>query len=229
MNTQQTAVRTRSLVPFFLFWVCLAPWFCQKLRSDETTATPQALFEQAIDEFFRGDPKASAQTFDKLIAVQPSAAPKLWQHGLALYYAERFDDGRKQFELHKTVNPNDIENPAWHYLCVARLRSPEEARLHMLPVGNDTRVPMKEILALYKGQGSKEAVLEAAEKGEAGQDLRNQLCYAHLYLGLYAEAHDDTIAAKRHMVLAATRYRMDHFMGRVARLHASLRGWLQEP
>ncbi len=43
----------------------------------------------------------------------PGAEPELWQRGLALYYTERFADGQKQFELHKTVNPNDVENRAW--------------------------------------------------------------------------------------------------------------------
>ena len=83
--------------------------------------------------------------------MQPECQPGLWQRGLALYYADRFVEGQKQFELHRLVNPNDVENPAWHYLCVARAASPENARQHMLAVGQDLRVPMKQILDLYKG------------------------------------------------------------------------------
>lgn len=198
------------------------------IRGDEPMELrrPQELFNQAIGLFFAAEPRDSARVFDELVALQPQLTPELWQRGLALYYAERFEDGRRQFELHKTVNPNDVENPAWHYLCVARATTPEEARNAMLEVGQDARVPMREILALYRGEGSEEAVLEAASRGE-GNMLRNQLCYAHLYLGLYAEAHGETEKAKQHMLQAAGPFSMDHFMGRVAGLHARLRGWAQ--
>jgi len=67
-------------------------------------------------------------------------------------------------------------------------------------------------------------MLAAAEAGdEAGK--RNRLCYAHLYLGLFAEATGDADAAKEHISLAAGRYSMDHYMGRVAQVHAQLRQW----
>lgn len=187
---------------------------------------PQELFNRAIRLFFAGEPRDSAKVFDELVALQPQLTPELWQRGLALYYAERFEDGRRQFELHKTVNANDVENPAWHYLCVARAATPEEARKAMLEVGQDARVPMREILALYRGEGSEEAVLAAASRGEENM-LRNQLCYAHLYLGLYAEAHGAAQKARQHVLQAAGPFSMDHFMGRVAGLHARLRGWAE--
>lgn len=195
-------------------------------QADEppVATSPRDLFDRAITLFFDGKPRDSATVFDELVALQPDLTPELWQRGLALYYAERFADGRKQFELHKEVNPNDVENPAWHYLCVARASTPEEARRSMLKVGQDLRVPMREILSLYRGEGAEGTVLAAASQGEA-RTLRNQLCYAHLYLGLYAEAHGDHEKAKHHMLQAARDYRMDHFMGRVAQVHARLRGW----
>jgi hypothetical protein len=94
----------------------------------------------------------------------------------------------------------------------------------MLPVGDDPRVPMREILDLYAGRGEEAAVLAAAEQGpEPGR--RNQRCYAHLYLGLHAEARGDAEAARRHITAAAGPFRMDHYMGRVAVVHANLRGW----
>lgn len=186
-----------------------------------------ALFDKAIAMFFSGQPIESARLFDSVAKIRPELAPELWQRGIALYYAERFDDGRKQFELHRTVNGSDVENPAWHYLCVARASSPEEARRAMLPVGQDSRVPMREILALFKGDGSEEDVLATASRGE-GKTLRNQLCYAHLYLGLYAEAQRDAVRAKKHILLAAGPFSMDHYMGRVAKVHAQLREWNEQ-
>jgi len=182
------------------------------------------VFAEAVRLFFAGEPRASAAAFDRVVAAAPEREPELWQRGLALYYADRFADGRRQFELHRTVNPDDVENPAWHFLCVARLDGVEAARDALLPVGRDGRVPMAEILELFAGRGDAAAVLAAAERG-AGEQRRNQLCYAHLYLGLHAEAVGDTEAARRHITLAAGRYSMDHYMGRVAVLHARLRGW----
>lgn len=186
--------------------------------------SPQALFDEAVRLFFEAKPVESARTFDRLVAAVPRAEPELWQRGLALYYAERFQDGREQFERHRTVNPDDVENPAWHFLCVARIDGPEAARKAMLPVGEDRRVPMREILDFYAGRGDAAAVLAAAKTGDASAH-RNQLCYAHLYLGLHAEACGDQERAKKHVVQAAGPFRMDHYMGKVAGMHASLRGW----
>ncbi len=186
--------------------------------------TPQELFTDAIRLFFDAKPVESAHAFDQLVSGVPGAEPDLWLRGLALYYAERFEDGRKQFELHRIVNPNDVENPAWHFLCVAKVEGVEAARKKLLPVGKDPRVPMQEILDFYAGRGEPGAVLAAAEQG-AGDTRRNQLCYAHLYLGLYYEAAGDAEKARTHMTQAAGPFRMDHFMGRVAVMHAKLRGW----
>ena len=191
----------------------------------ESPSTPQSIFEKAVVLFFDAKPVESANAFDQLIEVQPECQPDLWQRGLALYYAGRFEDGQKQFELHKTVNPNDVENPAWHYLCVARATSPENACRHMLAVGTDLRVPMKQILAFYQGNCSEQDVLAAAGVGSS-EAQRNQFCYAHLYLGLYAEANGDMGKAKHHILQAAGPYAMNHYMGRVANVHARIRGWL---
>ncbi len=192
---------------------------------EEIFGAPDRIFEKAVSLFFEAKPGESAAVFDQLIQVQPECQPGLWQRGLALYYADRFVEGQKQFELHRLVNPNDVENPAWHYLCVARATSPENARQHMLAVGQDLRVPMKQILELYQGDGSEENVLMHAARGDSRQQ-RNQLCYAHLYLGLYAEANGNMGKAKDHILQAAGPYSMDHYMGRVANVHARVRGWL---
>jgi lipoprotein NlpI len=186
--------------------------------------TPQELFSEGVRLFFDAKPVESARVFDQLVVAVPGAEPELWQRGLALYYAERYADGQKQFERHKTVNPNDVENPAWHFLCVARLKGAAAAREALLPVGEDRRVPMKEILDLYAGKCEPAAVLAAAEQGD-GEARRNQLCYAHLYLGLYFEALGDAEKAREHITQAAGPFRMDHYMGKVAVMHAKLRGW----
>jgi lipoprotein NlpI len=94
----------------------------------------------------------------------------------------------------------------------------------LIPIEGDTRVPMKQVHELFAGKGTAEDVLKAAESGE-GDDLRNHRCFAHLYLGLYFESLGDDKKAKEHMVKAATDFKMDHYMGKVAQVHVKLRGW----
>ena len=81
---------------------------------------PDPLLREGIVAFYNAKPAESVAAFDKLIALAPNTAPQLWQRGLSLYYVEKFAEGRKQFEIHQTVNPNDVENAAWHFICVAK-------------------------------------------------------------------------------------------------------------
>src|SRR5688572_14783931 len=81
---------------------------------------PQDVFDRAVTDFERGRVAESAAGFDELVKLAPASAPQLWQRGIALYYAGRYKDCRTQFESHRTVNPNDVENAVWHFLCVAR-------------------------------------------------------------------------------------------------------------
>jgi lipoprotein NlpI len=159
--------------------------------------SPRAQLDRAVSEFSKGRIPESVAAFDELARLAPAEAPYLWQRGIALYYAGRYRDCRAQFESHRTVNPDDVENAAWHFLCVARDESPKAARAALLPVGPDSRVPMREIYELFKGSASADAVLKAA-------DTRPQArFYAHLYVGLYSEALGDVSRAREHIELAA--------------------------
>ena len=201
----------------------LALLCCASAHAEEK-ATPNQLFRQGVAAFYDAKPKESVAAFDKLIELAPESKPQLWQRGLALYYTSDYKGGREQFEVHQTVNTADVENAAWHFICVARAESVEAARKALIPIEGDARIPMKEVHELFAGKGSEEAVLKAAESGE-GEDLRNHRCYAHLYLGLYFEALGDTAKAKDHMLKAAKDYAMDHYMGTCAQVHVKVRGW----
>lgn len=197
---------------------------CGLLTSLQAQHSPDALFQQGVDAFFAAKPKESVAAFDKLIALAPKSKPQLWQRGLAQYYAGDFKGGREQFEVHQTVNGNDVENAAWHFLCIAKDEGVAAARKVFIPIEGDSRIPLRQVHELFAGKGSEEAVLKAAEEGE-GERLRNHRCYAHLYLGLYFEATGDDAKAKEHMLKAAKDYAMDHYMGRVAQVHVKIRGW----
>ena len=189
-----------------LLWLACAPVAAQN---------PRALLDRAVDEFEGGRFAASGATFDELAAVIPDQAPQLWQRGIALYYAGRYTDCRRQFESHRTVNPDDVENAAWHFLCVAREQSPQHARAALLPVGFDARPPMREVYQMFRGTMNPEDVLKAAGDTPSGQ------FYAHLYIGLYSEAVGRKDVALRHIKEAASdRYASAAgYMHMVARVH----------
>ncbi|CAN5286069.1 hypothetical protein BH23VER1_BH23VER1_30460 [soil metagenome] len=186
----------------------------------ETERSPAEWQRLGVERFEAGDAAGSVAAFDAYLAARPDALPHHWQRGISLYYAGDFEEGVKQFEAHQTVNAQDIENAAWHFLCVARASDIGEARKRILPQGRDPRVPLSEVYALYAGTGTPEAVLEAAKAGEPDAEaLRNQLCYAHLYLGLYYEVAGDAERSRQHIEEASETYAMPHYMGKVAQVH----------
>ena len=176
----------------------------------------QDIFDLAVRNFEAGRVAESAEAFDQLVALRPEIAPDLWQRGIALYYAGRYADCRAQFEAHRVVNPNDVENAAWHFLCVARQQSPEAAKTALLPVGLDPRLPMLEIYQMLRGALPPERVLAAARDQSAAQ------FYANLYVGLYFEAIGDEKGARKHIRDAADGYTSGGFMNTVAKVHWQL-------
>ncbi len=182
--------------------------------------TPQEIFDQAVADFSAGRLAESAEGFDQVARAQPGLAPQLWQRGIALYYAGRYEDCRRQFESHLRVNPSDVENSAWHFLCVARGESPEAALEALLPVGPDARRPMREIYEMFSGRMTPQDVLSAA-----GGRPRARF-YAHLYRGLYHEAFGRTEAAREEIFLAADDQfaQVGGYMHMVAVVHRDLLG-----
>ena len=116
------------------------------------------------------------------------------------------------------MNPNDVENAAWHFACVARAESAAAAKAALLPVGPDSRRPMREIYQMFRGTLTPEEVLTAA-----GTEPDAQF-YAHLYLGLYFDAIGNKAKALEHMTTAAAdRYAsVGGYMYTVARLHRDI-------
>lgn len=170
--------------------------------------------------FKAGDMEGSIEAFDAAAQLDESLAAQLWQRGISHYYSRRLDDCVRQFEIHRTVNPQDVENSVWHFLCVAARDGFERARSALIPVGRDGRVPMREVFRLFSGEGSAADVLRAAEKaGGTGSPL----FYAHLYLGLYHEAFGNTALSARHVGRAVDVRMPGNYMWQVARVHRELR------
>ena len=179
------------------------------------TQSITAVMERAVDDFRAGRIDAAIKGFDRAALLSPSEAPFLWQRGIAQYYGGQFRECARMFATHRTVNPDDVENAAWHFLCVARAESPEAARRQLLPVGVDTRVPMREIYAMFQGRATTAQVLKAAGTSAGAQ------FYARLYSGLYLEATGDREAGRAQIEMAAEdRFaRVGGYMHDVARVH----------
>jgi tetratricopeptide (TPR) repeat protein len=188
---------------------------CSAFAVSGAAQSPQAILNRAVADFEDGRFAESAAAFDSLVTLVPEQAPYLWQRGIALYYAKRYGDCRRQFESHRLVNPDDVENAAWHFLCVARAESPAKARAALLPVGPDARLPMRQVYEMFRGTLTPDAVLSAA-----GDRLDAQF-YGHLYVGLYFEALGMTGQAREHITIAAgERFQQEGYMHMVARVHA---------
>jgi lipoprotein NlpI len=163
----------------------------------------------------------SIADFERQIQLMPNRAAEHWQLGIAYYYAGQYEKGARQFELHRTVNPQDVENAAWHFLCVVRAPegSVEAARKTLIPVDGDSRIPMAQVQQMFAGTVTPEEVLKAGE--EAGGTAK---FYADLYVGLYYEALKRNDESLRLMESAAANpAAKDSYMGDVARVHVKLR------
>lgn len=177
---------------------------------------PQAFIDQAEEAFAAGRLEDSVAAFDRLVALDPEAAPWMWQRGIALYYLGRFEACAAQFAAYQGVNAGDLESAVWHMACVARWQSVEAARAAMFPPGRDPRVMRAEVYEMFAGRLPPGAVLN-----RAGFIADVAVFYARFYAGLYAEVMGDEAGAREHLRIAASDVYGDHggFMNVVARRH----------
>lgn len=139
--------------------------------------------------YLSGHAKESVPVFDRVIELLPNKAADNWQRGIALATVGDFKRGAEQFKLHHDVNPDDVENSAWYYLCVAKSESVEAAKKTLIGSRGDRREPMMEILKMLRGDATPEQVLKAAEKSSPVPELKVRAkFYADLYIGLYYDS-----------------------------------------
>ena len=173
--------------------------------------------------FRNGDMTGSVAAFERVAELESHARAQLWQLGISQYYARDFEGCADLFELHRKVNPQDVENSVWHFLCVAATQGFEAARTGLIPIDRDGRVPMMEVFALFGGSGSVEEVLDAAETAISSSGGAGPKFYAHLYLGLYYEAAGEVAKSREHIESAVELKQPGNYMWQVARVHHELR------
>ena len=175
---------------------------------------------QAADIYLRaGKAKWAARLFDRYLESEPDAKAELWQRGIALYFTKDYKTAAEQFEVHRKVNPNDVENAAWHFLCVAKNESFEKAKENILPAPGDPRKPMKELLNMLK-TGNTDDVNDCVNATKVDTAERETAAfYGDFYIGLYADAQDEQKKASRLMSRAAEDAPRN-YMGDIARVYA---------
>lgn len=194
----------------------------QKIQNDPQN--PQLYVRRGMSYFRQGNIHESIQDFDRAESLDPQLTPYLWQRGLSYYYADRYAEGAKQFEIDLTVNAQDVEETVWRYLCMAQVQDGNAARQSLLPVRHDPRPVMRSIYDLYAGQLMPDQVLQTGRQmGSAGK------FYSLLYVGLYYESAREEDLARLYIGQAVqtlqTDYRRDDYMGSLAIVHQRLRGW----
>ncbi len=191
------------------------------LAIDKTLAS--AWQDRGSANFKAGKIGESIADFDQYIALNPGAKISHWQRGISYYYAGKFDEGTKQFEGYQDFDSNDVENAVWRFMCMTRKVGMEKSRKAMLKIGDDRRVPMRQVYDLYKGDLKPADVLAAAKAGNPDPvRLSRQLFYAHLYVGIYYDLLGDTKQALDHLNKATNDHRIGHYMWDVARVHRDL-------
>lgn len=186
---------------------------------------PELYYHRARALFCLNRVEEAVEDFDRYVELRPALASRQWERGIACFYAGRYEDGAKQFELYQTYHDNDVENSVWRFLCLVPQVGVEKARETMLPIRRDPRVPMMEIYETYRGNWNVLHVSLATFADRPSiEQLEARTFYARLYMGLYYQyvERDDESA---HLLLsqAVEQYRdnrqINRFMWSVADIH----------
>jgi len=191
--------------------------------------SPKALVSRGMEAFRQGDIDGSIFFFDAADEkTEGKLNPYLWQRGLSYYYADRFQEGSKQFKTDVAVNPMDVEEIVWDIACLNRMncgKTPKD-QMMSLPVGKrDRRKIMGTVYALFREDSTEMDLAMVGQQGNIADEF-----YSLLYLGLYCESKCEESKAAHYIKAAiATDYATgpgkQDYMTSVARVHSRLRGW----
>ena len=193
--------------------------------------TGSKLYERLVqhggDAFLQGGFQEAWWALDSALCLFPDRAPRLWQRGLACFYAGKYAEGARQFEVDMKENGSDVEEVIWHFLCRCKLHGFQKALADgFLQLSGDPCVPpMLEVLSLFQGKGTAKEVFAAAtnQDGSAVPSYNgtSALAYANFYVGLYYELKGATDQAREHLKTAAE-MQIPDFVGKLMPVHYQL-------
>ena len=168
--------------------------------------------------YLAGKAEESLPIFDRANALLAENAPHNWQRGIALGTCGKWAEGAAQFKQHHDVNPDDVENSAWYYLCVAKSEGLEAAKKSVIPSRGDSRQPMMAILQMLKGEKQPDEVLAVAAQAPEGPRRKQSMFYGELYVGLYYDSIGKAAEAEKHL-RASLKFDQDHYMSDTSRVY----------
>ncbi|MEM9644993.1 MAG: hypothetical protein AAF989_08355 [Planctomycetota bacterium] len=142
----------------------------------------------------------------------------LWQYGISLFFAKRYDEGTKLFDQYQQFGPDDVETAAWHFMCMAKAKDVETARQNVIEIYGDGRPAMKEVHQRLSG-GEDSIVHDAIRKAKGTPRQGAAIFFGNFYLGAIADAEGDLPRAKRRMKVAAISPYTE-FMADVAKVYS---------
>lgn len=196
----------------------------QARRATEYLDEVPELLQRAAEILYRaGYAEDSLPLFQRVVEHRPERAAHNWQRGIALCTCGRWREGAEQFKTHHDVNPDDVENSAWYFLCIAKTKGIEAARKTVIPSRGDGRQPMMSVLKMLKGEIEPDAVIEAAGANtSAGLSRKRALFYADLYVGLYLDCLGEEKSAAKYLRRSLT-HGIDGYMADTARVYEKIR------
>jgi lipoprotein NlpI len=194
-----------------------------KLAADSNMDSAAILQQSAEIIYLSGQSDKSLPYFDRVVELRPETAAENWQRGIAQCTSGQFERGAEQFKLHHDVNPDDVENSAWYFLCIAKTQGLEAARQTVIPSRGDRRQPMMSVLKMLKGEIEPEDVLKSAVDASVPEPSRPMAqFYADLYVGLYYDSLGNAEQAAKFLERSQT-YGRSGYMVRTAKVYLDAR------
>lgn len=191
-----------------------------------TMEGPNLWVQQGMSLFRKGDIIGSIAQFDRATDKSPSMSAVMWQRGLSYYYAEKYDEGSKQFRYDIAANPSDAEEIIWTVLCESKLQGFPAALANMPVLPKVDRRPiMRAVFDMFQGKTDEKTLSDLGDKSGLNNSGGDYF-YSRLYLSLYREAKGDAEGSKQFMKDAVASYygrTSNDYMTAVARVHLTSR------
>ncbi len=156
--------------------------------SEQIAADPKKvdLYSRRGDAyFFNGDFEKSVADYEKMVELDNSQDTSHWRRGIARFYANKFEDAAKQFEIYNTFDDVDRENGIWRYFSQHKAYGAKKAREGLLKYRKDDREPFPAVYKLFSGEMTGAEILKQIDAAEISKSEREKrLFYANLYIGL---------------------------------------------
>jgi lipoprotein NlpI len=159
------------------------------------------LYSQRGDKnFFRARFADAVRDYDSMVELDPDLEASHWRRGIALFYAGRYEDAARQFEIYHTFDNIDRENGIWRYLSQMKGAGREKARQGLLKYEKDDREPFPHVYRLFAGELTAQEVLTRSIPAGIPTDERHKReFYARLYVGLDLYVNDQAAGALPHL------------------------------